>query len=97
MVILITISYDYSILKPKRLNQQYHLSTIVLVIMTLSFPINGIFAQETNQQSAVDCISYSIEGERNQISISCSENVTLSDINNAIQNPHLLKKEDNNT
>jgi len=68
---------------------------MISVTITLSISINGAFAQETNQQN--DCISYSIESERNQISITCPKDVTLSDINNAIQNPDLLKKEDNNT
>ncbi|MGD9673715.1 MAG: nitrous oxide reductase family maturation protein NosD [Candidatus Nitrosocosmicus sp.] len=82
-------------MKAKRLEQQYLIFTMISVILTLSISINGAFAQETNQQD--DCISYSIESERNQISISCPQSVTLSDINNAIQNPDLLKKEDNNT
>lgn len=68
---------------------------MISVTLTLSISINGAFAQETNRQD--DCISYSVESERNQISISCPQNVTLSDINNAIQNPDLLKKEDNST
>lgn len=83
-------------MKPKRLNQKYcRITTAALLIFTLGISINGAFAQETNQQD--DCISYSIESERNQISISCTKGVTLSDINNAIQNPDLLKKEDNST
>jgi len=77
------------------LKQQYLVFTIISVIITLGISINGAFAQETNQQD--DCINYSIESERNQISITCPQSVTLSDINNAIQNPDLLKKEDNNT
>ena len=67
----------------------------ILVIFTLGISINVAFAQETNQQN--DCISYSVESERNQISISCPKGVTLSDISSAIQNPDLLKKEDDST
>jgi parallel beta-helix repeat protein len=82
-------------LKPKGLKQKYCILAITLVILTLGISINGAFAQEANQQD--DCISYSIESERNQITISCPKDVTLSDINNAIQSPDLLKKDDNNT
>ena len=76
------IIFGYSILKPKRLKQKYCRITTALVIFTLGISINEAFAQETNQQD--DCIIYSIESERNQISISCTKGVTLSDINNAI-------------
>lgn len=57
----------------------------------------GAQAQESIQEGN-SCISYSIESDRNTISISCTQQpTTLTDIDDAIQNPDLLKKEDNNT
>lgn len=78
-----------------KLKCQFGRLTIIPLIFVLYISFNGVIAQETNQQT--DCVSYSIDSERNQISISCSEDISLSDVDNAIQNPDLLKKEDNNT
>lgn len=78
----------------RRLDVRYLLTIALVVVVVPYISNNWTHAQEDNEQS---CISYSIDSERNTISISCAQDVTLSEVNNAIQNPDLLKKEDNNT
>ena len=73
---------------------RYLLTIMASVVIVLCISGNWIYAQEANE---VSCISYSIDDDRNTISISCTRDVALSDVNNAIQNPDLLKKEANNT
>ena len=70
---------------------------IIFSLSILSISINTVVQAQELTQDGDSCISYSIDSDRNTISISCTQPTTLTDIDNAIQNPDLLKKEANNT
>lgn len=65
---------------------------MALAVVVMSISTSWTLAQETDENS---CINYSIDSDRNTISISCSHDVNLSDIYNSIQNPEILEKDDN--
>ncbi len=65
---------------------------MALAVVVMSISNNWILAQEIDENS---CISYSTDSDRNTISISCSQDVNISDIYNTLQNPEILEKEDN--
>lgn len=66
-------------------------NVFILFGITFSVSTYVVFAQENND-SENGCISYTIDSDRNTISISCIQSTTLTDIYNAIQNPDSLKK-----
>jgi mannuronan 5-epimerase len=91
----IIIFSTLSLLKLVDLKQDYrYLLTMASVMVVLCISNNWIYAQESNK---VSCISHSIDSDRNTISISCTQDVNLTDIYNTLQNPEILKKEDNGT
>lgn len=69
----------------------HYLPIIALAVVVMSISNNWILAQEIDENS---CISYSTDSDRNTISISCSQDVNISDIYNILQNPEILEKED---
>ncbi len=86
-----------------------HFMMVVIVSVEIVFGLsyNWIYAQDSDQlgrsdddgsgDGTNDCITYTIDNERNEISISCVQDITLTDIYNSIQNPGLLEKEVNGT
>jgi len=70
--------------------------TLVLLSFTLNGPNFATLAQNLNQTSD-GCISYNSDSDRSIILITCLQPTTLSDVYNSIQNPDVLKREDNNT
>lgn len=70
----------------------HYLLIMALAVVVMSISNNWILAQEIDENS---CISYSTDSDRNTISISCSQDVNISDIYNTLQNPEILEKEDN--
>ena len=67
---------------------------MALVMVVTSISTSWTLAQETDENS---CITFSIDSDRNTISISCIQDVNLTDIYNTLQNPEILEKEDNGT
>jgi parallel beta-helix repeat protein len=74
-----------------------HYFLIVFSLSVLSISINEVAQAQESTQDGESCINYSVDDERNTISISCIHPIALTDIDKAIQNPDLLKKENNNT
>lgn len=70
---------------------------IVFSLTVLSISIYTVVQAQESTPNSNDCINYRIDSDRNTIFVSCSQPTTLTDINNAIQNPDLLKKESNGT
>src|SRR4029079_1803935 len=80
---------------------------MILSFSGLGLMANTSYAQEPDQNSSVsmsdnssrssDCISYTTDEEngKNTITVSCSNPTTLTDIYNSINNPEVLKREDN--
>ena len=80
-----------------RVNPRLHchyLMMMALVMVVTSISTSWTLAQETDENS---CITFSIDSDRNTISISCIQDVNLTDIYNTLQNPEILEKEDNGT
>ncbi|WP_458720682.1 right-handed parallel beta-helix repeat-containing protein [Candidatus Nitrosocosmicus sp. R] len=77
-------------------------TVVIVIILSFSGPSlinNRSLAQEVDQASNTDCISYDSDEEsgKNTITVSCSHPSTLTDIYNSIQNQEILRIEDNST
>lgn len=75
-------------------------SVIILLLTAFGISNNMTFAQETNRDDGDKCISLSIKDDDNDININeitltCPQPSTLTDIYDSIQNPDILRQEGN--